>query len=56
VSTGKKNVFGGWLSLLGTLSSESAGLVVVGIDNGAGAGFAAARIINSRSNDQSVNQ
>ena len=56
VSLGKKNVFGGWLSLLGTLSSESTGLVVVGVDNGSGAGFAAARIINSSSNKNSANK
>ena len=56
VSSGKKNVFGGWLSLLGTLSSESTGLVVVGVDNGSGAGFAAARIINSSANKNSANK
>ena len=55
VSQGKKDVFGGWLSLLGTLSSESTGLVVVGVDNGSGAGFAAARIINSSANKNSAN-
>ena len=48
VSTAGKNIFGGWLSLLGNLGSGAAGLTVVGIDNGSGAGFAAARIINSR--------
>ena len=56
VSLGKKNEFGGWLSLLGTLGSESTGLVVVGVDNGAGAGFAAARIINSSSGKKSAEQ
>jgi NCAIR mutase (PurE)-related protein len=56
VSKGKKNEFGGWLSLLGTLGSESTGLVVVGVDNGAGAGFAAARIINSSSGRKSTEQ
>lgn len=56
VSLGKKNIFGGWLSLLGTLSSESTGLVVVGVDNGSGAGFAAARIINSSANKNSANK
>ena len=56
VSLGKKSVFGGWLSLLGTLGSESTGLVVVGVDNGSGAGFAAARIINSSANRNSADK
>ena len=48
VTTEGKNTFSGWLSLLGNLGSGAAGLTVVGIDNASGAGFAAARIINSR--------
>ena len=44
----KNNFLGGVMSLFGTLSSGAAGLTVVSVDNGVGAGFAAARIINSQ--------
>jgi NCAIR mutase (PurE)-related protein len=43
-STGYGTSFGGLSSLLGMLNSCAAGITVVNIDNGFGAGYAASRI------------
>ena len=47
-SVGYGASFGGLAALLGMLNSCSAGLTVVNIDNGFGAGYAAAQILRTR--------
>ena len=48
VSVGGTGALGGLMSLAGSLSCAGTGLAVVSADDGLGAGFAAARIINSK--------
>jgi len=45
-SSGYGASFGGLAALLGMLNSCSSGLVVVNIDNGFGAGYAASQILS----------